>query len=107
MLGRWRPVREALDDRLLDLERAADADAIRLGVTPAALASALLKSEPGPPGAGAGFSSAADRRIQALLAHADGTLDARPARLPYEWLPAVAVAVIVLACHFTGLPLPG
>lgn len=104
MLGRWPPLRDALEERLADLERAADADAIRRGVAPAALASALLKADPGPIAATAGFTSAADHRILALLSRADGAHESPPAGLPYEWLPAVAVAIIVFACHLTGLP---
>lgn len=103
LLGRWRPVRAALDDRLVDLEEAADAAAIERGVTPATLASALLKCDPGAVPAGAAFAATSDRRLLALLARADGATELGSPRLPYEWLPVAAVAVIVIACHLSGL----
>lgn len=97
LLGRSHRVRDFLDDRLSALEVLADADAIRRGVSPRSLARALLKGEPGLQPAA--FSYAAERRVEHLLDRAAG-LEAEAARhLPYEWLPVVVLAVVVLGCH--------
>lgn len=106
-LGGWAGARSTMVDRLVDLEEEADAGAIRHGVRPADLASALLKSDRAP-NLAAAFSNASDRRLRALLANADGAAaDGAAAhdstRLPYEWLPAIAVGVITVACHLAGI----
>lgn len=83
--------------RLAQLEVLADADAIRRGVTPHSLARALLKGEPSPQPIS--FSFAANERVERLLDHAAGIPVDTSQRLPYEWLPAVLMAVGTLACH--------
>lgn len=103
MLGRWRPARMALLDRLTDLENAADAYAIRRGISPAALARALVKSEAGPTYSGAAFGGASDRRLRTLLARADGIARTDSPRLPYEWLPVAFIVVVAIACHLDGV----
>jgi hypothetical protein len=92
-----------LIDRLVDLEEEADAEALRRGVDPSALASALLKAEPSFV-LGTSFAAASAQRLETLVALADGAAPRDDAELPYEWLPVVAVVVVALACHFTGLP---
>lgn len=104
LLGRWAAARSTLADRLVDLEAEADADAIRHGASAADLASALLKTDPAP-ALVAAFSSASDRRLRTLLAHANGVARDDSPRLPYEWLPALAVGVIAISCHLAGMTL--
>ena len=99
ILGRSTLAQRAISGRLLDLERSADAYALRHGVTRAALASALIHADAAPAAAAAAFSSYADWRALALLT-------ATPAErhshvLPYEWLPLAIVAVVVGLCHIT------
>jgi hypothetical protein len=97
LLGRSRRVRDLIHDRLADLEALADADAIRRGSTPRALARALLKGdasfEP------ASFAYAADRRIGQLIDRAAGVHVEPTGRLPYEWLPVMLLTVATLGCH--------
>ncbi len=103
LVGRWTVARMALVDRLSDLEQEADASALRAGVSPATLASALVKSDASLPVSGVAFAAASNRRLRTLLAMADGTGNAAPARLPYEWLPVAALVAIAVGCHVTGL----
>ena len=77
--------------------------ALRRGVDPATLASALVKADAAPARAGAAFVSAADRRLESLLAAAAGETRIVAPRLPFEWLPPAAVATLALACHLSGL----
>lgn len=102
ILGLWATGRAALNDRLSDLEREADAWAIRAGATPDGLARALVKSDGWWP-TGAGFGAASDRRLRSLLAHASGIPDDTRARLPYEWLAPGALAAVTLTCHAVAL----
>ena len=90
-------LREALSDRLADLERDADAWAISRGATRSAIARALLKTTPGRVGGATLFSASPDRRLRALV-------DPTPlgARLPYEWLPLAVLLVLTAACHAIG-----
>lgn len=101
LLGAWSRARSVMAERLVDLEEAADADAIRHGVSPADLASALVKSDRAPALA-ASYSTSSDRRLRALLAHAHGASVAS-ARTPYEWLPALVVGAIAVSCHLAGM----
>lgn len=106
ILGLWAAARVAVADRLSDLEREADAWAIRAGATPVGLARALVKSDAARD-AGVAFGASSDRRLRSLLAHARGIPDDTRARLPYEWLAPGALAVVTLTCHAVGLtPLP-
>lgn len=96
------PAHATLADRLVDLERAADRYAVASGVAPVGIASALLKIDRAAPFASAAFSSAADRRVGALLALAMGT--GQPAdRPPYEWLAAAAAASTFAACQLVSV----
>lgn len=99
LFGRVPAMREHLVHRLIDLERQADRYAVSCGVTPAALASALLKTAPAE-GAGA-FSSAAEQRIQGLLA-LDGHQPWPASGWPIEWMPPVAVIGTLALCHVVG-----
>lgn len=102
LLGRATPIRAILMDRLTDLEEEADADALRRGASASALASALLKADPSL-AVGASFAAAADQRLWTLLALAGGEAEIHAPRLPYEWLPLAAIAVVAVACHLSGL----
>lgn len=104
LAGRWTPVRALLVGRLAHLEEEADAEALRRGVSPATLASALVKSDVSLMGAGAAFSAASDSRLRNLLDAGAGQAAARAPRLPYEWLPLAAVVIVTVACHIGGLP---
>ena len=104
LFGWSRHVRSLVTDRLVDLEELADADALEQGVSPATLASALLKGEPSRARAAAGFSRAADRRIVTLLELAAGRPSAGSRELPYEWLPFAIVAAVALGCHLLRIP---
>lgn len=97
LLGRSRGVRELIHDRLVDLEALADADAIRRGSTPRALARALLKGDSSL--APVSFAYAADRRIGQLADRAAGVHVEPTGRIPYEWLPVLLFAVATLGCH--------
>ncbi len=103
LAGRAGAVRRVLIDRLIDLEEEADAEALRRGVDPSALASALLKADPSF-ALGTSFAAASAQRLRTLVAIADGAEPSDDARLPYEWLPVAAAVVVVLACHIPGLP---
>jgi hypothetical protein len=103
-VGGWAPARGRLVERLTHLEEEADAAALRRGVSPGTLASALLKSDVSLIGAGAAFSAASDRRLRNLLDAAAGQAAAKAPRLPYEWLPLAAVVIVTVACHIGGLP---
>lgn len=96
LLGRSGSVRNAILDRLGDLETMADAHAIHRGSSPRSLARALLKGDIGVQPVA--FSYAADRRVQRLLERAAGDPIDGGARLPYEWVPIAALVVATLAC---------
>lgn len=102
LVGRWRVARTALVDRLSDLEQEADIAALSAGVSPATLASALVKSDSGLPVGGVAFATGPGRRLRTLIAMADGADDPTPVRLPYEWLPVAALTVIAVSCHAVG-----
>ena len=106
ILGSLGAVRRALVDRQADLERRADAFAMANGVRAATLASALLKVDVLGGSVAAAFSSAADRRIESLLRAAAGEPRAHTDRLPYEWLPPIAVAFVAIACHLIAASNP-
>lgn len=97
LLGRSSRVRSVLLDRLADLETLADADAIRRGSDPRAIARALLKGElslqP------VSFAYAAERRVEHLIDRASGGQGDVAGRLPYEWLPVIVLAVVTLGCR--------
>lgn len=94
--------RSALGGRLVDLEQAADAEAVRRGATPAALASALLHADP-EAGHVSSFASAATQRLQAVTALGDGSARRGAPPLPYEWLLPVGLVVVAIVCHLSGL----
>ncbi len=102
LAGRAAPARAALLNRLTDLEVEADAAALRGGADPAARARALLKTDASV-AAGASFAAASAERLRTLVALADGAEQVDSSRLPYEWLPVAAIAIVVLACHVSGL----
>lgn len=97
LLGRSNQVREALVDRLSDLESLADADAIQRGSSAGSLARALLKGEASLQPIS--FSYAAERRVEQLLDRAAGVPVKTTGRLPYEWLPVMLLTVATLGCH--------
>jgi hypothetical protein len=102
LIGRAASARIVLLDRLMDLEIGADADALRRGADPSALASALLKADPSF-ALGISFATASTQRLRTLVALGNGAEPIDNARLPYEWLPMAAVAVVALACQLAGL----
>ena len=97
LLGRSTRVRSALLDRLADLEALADADAIRRGSSPSAIARALLKGQMSlhP----VSFAYGAERRVERLLDRASGAHGEAVGRLPYEWLPVMLLTVATFGCH--------
>ncbi|CAN5841892.1 hypothetical protein BH24CHL6_BH24CHL6_08070 [soil metagenome] len=97
LLGRSERVRTIVDERLMDLETMADADAIRRGSSASSLARALLKGDLSPQPVA--FSYATDRRVEHLLERAAGSTGVDTRRLPYEWLPVALLTVASLACH--------
>lgn len=97
LFGRSAKIRGILLDRLADLESLADADAMRRGSSARSLARALLKGDMSLQPVS--FAYAAERRVERLLDHADGIPMEAPGRLPYEWLPVIAVAVATVGCH--------
>lgn len=97
LLGHSEKIRGVLLDRLADLETLADADAIRRGSSPGSLARALLKGDPSLQPAS--FAYAAERRVDELLDRAAGHRVQAAARLPYEWLPVILIAVAAVGCH--------
>ncbi len=97
LFGRAGRVRNAMLDRMADLESLADADAVRRGSSPRSLARALLKGDVSPEPAA--FSYAADRRVQRLLDGAEGVAGDGTTRLPYEWLPVALLAAVTIGCH--------
>lgn len=102
LFGRAAPIRNVLLDRLTDLEEDADADALRRGAEASALASALLKADPSFV-LGASFVAASAQRLENLVALANGGERVDTPRLPYEWLPIAAIAIVAAACHLTGM----
>ncbi len=102
-LGWLPPVRRALLARLAALEIEADAAAVRAGVPPATMASALLKCAPYSPVAASAFSTAAEVRIGELVAWGRGEPAARRRSLPLEWAAPASAAVALLACHLVGV----
>lgn len=103
LVGRWSTARQLLSARLEELERSADAHAIRRGVRPASLAAALIKVDRST-SVGLAFSGAADHRISALLDAAAGRAATRLTPLPYEWLPLVITIAITIGCHLGDPP---
>jgi len=97
LLGRSGTVRVVVMDRLADLESLADADAIRRGSSPRALARALLQGESA--SQPAAFSFAAERRVSRLLGLAADMPEVPSYRMPYEWLPVALLAVAAVSCH--------
>jgi hypothetical protein len=97
-------VRTVLLDRLVDLEEEADAHALGRGVDPSALASALVKADPSF-ALGTSFAASSAHRLRTLVGLADGAEPPHDARVPYEWLPVAVIAIIILGCHVSGLPL--
>lgn len=97
LLGRSDSVRDALLDRLTDLEALADADAIRRGSSPRSLARALLKGDAALQPVS--FAYAAAQRVEQLLDRAAGLPVAAARRLPYEWLPVSLLTVVTFGCH--------
>ena len=97
LLGRSGTVRVVVMDRLADLESLADADAIRRGSSPRALARALLQGESA--SQPAAFSFAAERRVSRLLGLAADMPEVPSYRMPYEWLPVALFAVAAASCH--------
>lgn len=90
-------VRDALDERVARLECDADRFALRHGVSPGAIARALLKTESS--AMGLGFGTQAQARVGQLL---DPRGDRRLGQdhvIPYEWAPIVMGIGIVVACH--------
>jgi hypothetical protein len=102
LVGHAALARTALLDRLTDLEEEADADALRRGADPSALASALVKADPSF-AFGSSFAAASAQRLRTLVALADGAEPVDDARLPYEWLPVAAIAIVAFACHLVTL----
>lgn len=97
LLGRSDQVREALVERLSELESLADADAIRRGSSPGSLARALLKGEASLQAIS--FAYAAERRVEQLLDRAAGVPLETTGRLPYEWLPVMLLVAAALGCQ--------
>jgi hypothetical protein len=97
-----RGLRAVVADRLADLEILADGFALAHGIEPAVLASALMKGAEQPT-LGSAFATAADARVAVLLDVAAGRPSRWSGRLPYEWLPVAVAAIVVLACHGSGL----
>lgn len=97
-----RGLRAVVADRLADLEILADGFALAHGIEPAVLASALMKGAERP-ALGSAFATAADARVAVLLDVAAGRPSRWAGRLPYEWLPVAVAAIVVLACHGSGL----
>jgi len=104
LVGRATPFRNVLVRRLTDLEAEADADALRRGAEASALASALLKADPGF-APGASFSTSSTQRLERLLAIAEGVEPVGSRRLAYEWVPVAVIAIVASACHLVGSPL--
>lgn len=98
LLGRSSSVTSLLSARLVQLESAADVYAMRRGVSPSAIAAALLKVQP-PRSQGAAFAGSADHRVQALIDLAAGKRGSRNTPLPYEWLPVALAAAVAIGCH--------
>lgn len=86
------------DERLAQLEIAADDAAIARGSSPRTLARALVKADRTQVAFTSGFASPSDLRIQALLGRVAGAPVAAHLRLPLEWL-AVAVVSLTVICH--------
>lgn len=94
--------RAVLLNRLVDLEAEADAHAIRRGVDPSALASALVKADPSFH-LGTSFAASSAHRLRTLVALADGAEPPQDVQVPYEWLPAAVIAIVTLGCLVGGL----
>lgn len=108
VLGGVAPVRAQLTRRLADLECFADAHALGLGVSPATLASALLKTAGARPAdaTARAFTDASAPRVAALLEAAAGQPTARRST-PLEWVPVAAAVALLLGCHLVGVALFG
>jgi Zn-dependent protease with chaperone function len=102
LLGWLPPARRSIAERLAALECEADAAAIARGVTPAALASALLKCEAYLPAAASAFTAAAEVRIRELIAWSERERPARPLSVPLEWAAPAGALLALGACHLIG-----
>ena len=98
ILGPVGPARNAVADRLAALEIEADRAALAAGSSASTLARALLKADRLGVG-GTSFASVADQRITWLVGRDRSGADAWRPALPYEWLPAAAFLLFVVACH--------
>lgn len=103
IVGRSPAARGLLRARLAEMEVAADAHAMRRGVHPRSIATALLKVDR-QRAWGSPFSGAADHRIKALLDTAAGRPAAQTTPLPYEWLPLLVVVAVTVGCHLGEVP---
>lgn len=82
--------------RLAAIEIDADRFALAGGVTRRHLASALVKLDPSP--GGAGFDGGGDGRLRVLIDE-----EARPAPIaPVEWLPLLVVVALAAGCRLAG-----
>ena len=103
IVGRSATARSLLRARLAEMEVAADAHAMRRGVHPRSIATALLKVDMHRSW-GSAFSGVGDHRIKALLDAAAGRPAARTSPLPYEWLPMLIVVAVTVGCHLGEVP---
>lgn len=104
LAGRFGAVRRPLTDRLAALETSADRHALRHGVSPGSLASALLKMEQG--AVASRFTGHADRRVGQLLAVATGEQHVGGGHLPIELLPPVMLIAMIIGCRLAGADTP-
>jgi hypothetical protein len=103
VLGWLPPARRSLAARISALEIEADAAAVAGGITPATLASALLKCEAHQPGALSAFSAASEIRIDVLVAWGRQQRMDRQISVPIEWVAPVTSAIALWACHVFGV----
>lgn len=93
VVERWVEGRVAAD------EMAADRFALTRGATRPILASALLKTEPGP---GVGFASRDELRVRALLGE-----PLAPIRAAWlEWIPLITIVAAIVGCQLAGVATP-
>ncbi len=105
LLGRWRPIRRYLVERLALLEITADACALDRGASRSSVASALFKLDPALAGpAGTEFGGAGDQRIRALV----GPQERARSRLagPIEWAPVCFLLAMLIGCRVAGVDAP-
>ncbi len=99
--GRVVTIHRLLVERLVDLERMADAHALEHGSSARALAGALLKTDPATLGVAAS-AQGTGRRVRALLS---GEPTGTGLQLAYEWLPIAVAVIAAVGCHALGLAL--